>query len=654
MSLRSKIVLILVTVVVGYAALDNGLLRAFAGHAFGRWEREGAEERLGRVRKRLDSELEDLIGKGRLLAGTSAMRGFARGDGADFIRQDLGAAALERAGVDLFYVCDPKGTVLWGSILDPRTREPIRVPEFPREALSPSNPAIVFREGETCVSGVLTTRAHPLLFSTVPIPGADGELFERPAEDGADSARYLVPAHGALVLGRFLGPDLKQRIAKEELAFSSGEDMESPMLVELLESGAAEVPPEIARADNERLLVDGADGLLHAYERIGTLRTNEPFVLHVALDRGIDAHRKLSVNYALLSSLIGGLLILLVLLRLLQSIVVAPLSTLTRKAVEIGRLDDTTIRVGLERPDEIGQLAGEFDRMLEKLATSRAEVVRTARLAGRSEIATGVLHNVGNVLNSVNVAANLATRKTEEFSIQDLEMLVGVLASHESDLGTFVSQDPRGKHLIPFLKELTGALATQRGAIQDELKALNQGIDHIAELVRAQQSHAGAKGVFEMAALDEQVEGALSICKQGLDAHGIEVERDFEPLPSVRVDKHKLMEILVNLIQNAGQAMAERGGPGLKLHLGIRRHAEGTARVEVRDNGIGIDPAILARVFNHGFTTKKDGHGFGLHVSANAATEMGAKLHAASAGTGHGASFFLDLPMQPETAQVAA
>jgi signal transduction histidine kinase len=336
-------------------------------------------------------------------------------------------------------------------------------------------------------------------------------------------------------------------------------------------------------------------------------------------------------------------------------IVITPLSALTEKAVEIGRRDDTTIKVGLERADEIGQLAGEFDRMLGKLAKSREQVIQTARQAGMSEIATGVLHNVGNVLNSVNVAANLAVKKTDELALADLEILVGVLEGHQRDLAAFVGQDPRGKHLVPFLKELSEGLATQRQALRGELRALNQGIEHIAELVRAQQSHAGTKGVFEKAQLAEQVEAALGICQPGLaECVDLEVVRDFAALPAVDVDKHKLMEILVNLIQNAAQSLRERGGAGRRLELRLARLSEGAARIEVRDNGIGIPRENLTRIFQHGFTTKKNGHGFGLHVSANAATEMGAKLHAHSDGPDRGASFYLDIPLPAEAVPAAA
>lgn len=655
MSLRSKIVLILVSVVVAYATIDHGLQRLFAGQAFGRLEREVAATELARIRQRIDDELDDLVGKGRVYAGMGAMSRFLGSGTGDFVTRDMGTHVMEQAEVDLIYVVDGQGRVLKGSIREPDTHAPMRLPEFPGEALSPGHPAIVFRQDDPYVAGVMMTRGYPLLFCTIPVAEESGNAVGEEGLFVPAPGGFRRPATGAVILGRFLGSDLKQRIVSEELALSEEASEEGTKRIELLESGAPGLPPGLMRAVEERLIVEGDDGLLHAYERVGALRTNEPLVLHVALDRPIEAHRRLTVNFVLLSTLIGGCLFLFVLLRLLQRIVIAPLSTLTSKAVEIGKRDDTTIRMGFERSDEIGQLAGEFDRMMGKLAQSREQVVETARLAGRSEIATGVLHNVGNVLNSVNVAANLATKKADDLSVKDLEALVGVLQSHEEDLATFVGQDPRGKHLVPFLVELSGALARQRQGIQEELGSLNQGIEHIAELVRAQQSHAGAKGVFELASLNDQVEGALSICRQGLSAVGeVEIERDFEELPSLRVDKHKLMEVLVNLIQNAGQALAERGGSGLKLSLRIARLNEGTVRIEVRDNGTGISPENLTRVFHHGFTTKKNGHGFGLHVCANAATEMGAKLTVASDGPGTGAAFFVDIPMEPETALAAA
>lgn len=646
MSLRSKIVLVLVSVVALYALAEFALTRNQAQRLFGRLEEEQAYEDLAQVRQRLDEELAELLAATRLVAGaTDLARRIALDERAAL--EALCARALELSEADLLYLCAPDGTVLVGRVLDPHTRAPMRLREFPGEALSPGHDVLRFRDAPE-LSGVLMTSGDPLLFGSLALPDAEGRAL-------VGEGRERTPAAGALVLGRFLGPALRSSIADRALARAARPESEARHHIELLGADTPGLPPEMARSDGGRVLVAGDDGLLHAYERVGALRTDQPLVLHAALERDIQAYQSLSVNYLLLSILIGAGLILFVLLRLLSGLVIAPLSTLTAKAVEIGKSDDTTIRVGLSRDDEIGQLAGEFDRMLGKLARSREQVVETARLAGMSEIATGVLHNVGNVLNSVNVAANLATRKTEELSTQDLEMLAQVLREHERDLSTFVAGDPRGKHLVPFLAEVATALGNQKQAIQAELRSLGQGIEHIAELVRAQQSYAGARGVFEFARLDQQVESALRMCSQASDANrALTVVRDFEELPAVRVDKHKLMEILVNVIQNAGQSLAERGGPDQRLTLRLRRAEGGMARIEIEDNGLGIAPGNLTRVFHHGFTTKKNGHGFGLHVSANAATEMGARLSARSGGLGRGATFVLDIPMQAEAALAAA
>jgi signal transduction histidine kinase len=646
MSLRSKIVLILVSVVACYAAVEFGVTRDQAQRLFGRLEEAQAFRDLAQVRQRIDEELADLGAAARLAAGAGDLeRKLVSED--DPVLEEFGTQALAHASADLLYVCDAEGRVRFGRVLDPRSRQSMRLREFPGEALAPGHDALRFQGEAGEFAGVLMTSGDPLLFSSHALADTQGRRFL-----GAGAERR--PALGVLILGRFLGPDLRAMIAERALA-RGNDATDARHHIEVLGADAPGLPHEMARSDGGRVLAVGADGLLHAYERMGALRTDQPLVLHAALERDIAAYQSSSVNYLLLSILIGAGLILFVLLRLLQGLVIAPLSTLTAKAVEIGKSDDTTIRVGLARADEIGQLAGEFDRMLGKLATSREQVVETARLAGMSEIATGVLHNVGNVLNSVNVAANLAARRTEELSVQDLEMLAGVLQAHERDLGTFVAEDPRGKHLVPFLAEVTGALGKQKESIQVELRALNQGIEHIAELVRAQQSYAGTRGVFELARLSDQVEAALAIAAQTIDSNrSLEVVREFAELPAVRVDKHKLMEILVNVIQNAGQALAERGGPGQRLTVRITRPDERTARIEVADNGVGIPAKNLTKIFHHGFTTKKNGHGFGLHVSANAATEMGAKLSARSDGLGKGATFVLDIPLQAEAALAAA
>jgi len=642
MSLRSKILAILSVVVVLYAAVDNGTLRLFAARFFGSWEESESVENIERVRLALDEEIRGIEDLGRVWASWDAVFRFVTDpespEAQEFPEHNLGDRALDAAGLDVLFLCDRQGLVTWSSIRDPETRAEIRIPrELPSGALSVSHPLRNVRHGEDSVAGLMMTEHMPLLVAAVPIRDATGAALHD------EGSRFRQALHGFVVVGRFLDSQLRTKIG-------------SPASIEVdvwrvpfdgeVDAALWERVARLTTVGGERdVTYVGADDRLHVLTSLNDLRTQEPLVLEGVADREITALGKKAVDYALFSTLASALLILFVLLQLLQRIVLKPLSRLTSKAVEIGRTDDTTIRTGLERDDELGQLSEEFDGMLEKLADSRAQVVRTARQAGMSEIATGVLHNVGNVLNSVNVSTSLVMRHAEQLSLPDLERMVNVLRDNQDDLGRFVSEDPRGKHLLPFLFELTGTLVGQKKEIVGELRSLATGIEHISDLVRSQQTYAGAKGVFEYASLQDEVDAAIRICEQALDTLAeVEIVREYADLPSFKVDKHKLMEVLVNLIQNAHHAMKDSGG-SMRLTLRLIALDDSTVRIEVEDNGVGIASENLDRIFHHGFTTRPNGHGFGLHVSANAATEMNASLQVRSDGPGRGATFYLDLPL---------
>jgi len=633
MSLRSKIVLILVVVGVLYAALDNVSLRLSAEPRYEELEKNQALEELGRIEDRIGDELDDLHGKARLYAGLEGVRRLVSGENNEFSRRDLDLGSMTDAELDVAFFCGKGGQVLWGEILDPETHEPISLTLLPKGGLRASHPVLNYKSGEDHLSGLMTTARGPLLVAAVAVGG-----IELRPDRHFRSAR-----EGSVVLGRFLtaeelggvlaGQDAELRVHDLEGARSTLED---PAVVDELTGGLVDC---VSRVDSR--------GRLQVFRQVPDLRTGDPLVLEASLGREIHHFYRQNMNHALVSALAGACLLLFVLLRLLRRIVIHPLTTLTRKAVEIGRRDDTTIRVDMHRDDEIGQLAGEFDSMLEKLARSRAQVVKSARLAGMSEIATGVLHNVGNVLNSVNVSTSLVSRKVEQLSTDDLEKMVTLLRPHADDFGTFVSEDPRGKYFLPFLFEVTESLVRARRDLCAEVEQLGQGIEHIAELVRSQQDFAVSRGVFEMSSLEAEIDSSLHILEQALGKSGISIVREFEELPSFPVDRHRFMEIIVNLLQNARQALDERGDEDKRIALRLKSVGD-RVRLEVEDNGVGISQDNLDRVFQHGFTTKDNGHGFGLHVSANAATEMGGSLTVASRGLGWGATFVLELPLKKE------
>jgi PAS domain S-box-containing protein len=279
------------------------------------------------------------------------------------------------------------------------------------------------------------------------------------------------------------------------------------------------------------------------------------------------------------------------------------------------------------------------------LEKAHKELVDASRQAGMAEVATGVLHNVGNVLNSVNIASSCVAESIRKSKASNLSKVVVLLREHETTLGAFLTDDPRGKLIPGFLAQLADRLSTEQAGMLKELAGLQTNIGHIKDIVTLQQGLAKVSGATETLSVTDLVEDALKMNSSALARHDITIAREFQPLPPITVEKQKVLQILVNLIRNAQQACDEANPPEKRLTF---RVTERNARVciAVADNGAGILPENIARIFAHGFTTKKTGHGFGLHSAALAAKEMGGSLAVHSDGPGQGATFTLELPAE--------
>ncbi|MFT5094796.1 MAG: PAS domain S-box-containing protein, partial [Porticoccaceae bacterium] len=276
------------------------------------------------------------------------------------------------------------------------------------------------------------------------------------------------------------------------------------------------------------------------------------------------------------------------------------------------------------------------------------QLVEASRQAGMAEIATGVLHNAGNVLNSVNVSANLLTDRLIAGRIDNLQKAVAMLEEHSDDPGTFLMRHEKGRRLPGYLRKLSDSLSDDRDFMRTEVTSLNEKVNHIKEVIQVQQTYARRGGQTEKIVLSELVEIALKVNDASLGRHGIEIQREFDDVPAIETDKHHVLQILVNLISNARNAMTEYDGEVRRLTIRIKLGDDGQALIEVQDTGSGIAPDNLDRIFGHGFTTRRDGHGFGLHSSANTANELGGSLTVFSDGPDRGAVFTLHLPLKKE------
>jgi predicted ATPase/signal transduction histidine kinase len=283
------------------------------------------------------------------------------------------------------------------------------------------------------------------------------------------------------------------------------------------------------------------------------------------------------------------------------------------------------------------------ERTLE-LKRAQARLVGTARAVGMAEVAASVLHNVGNVLTSAVVNLQTMGETVNASRMGRLKQISTLLEEHRGDLADFLTRDPRGSQLPAYFSALGEQLRREQESLQESIGAMGKHLDHIRVIVQVQQTHSHSTLLIEECDLSQLVDDALSIQLPSLQRHGISITQELSTLSRVQLDKHKALQILVNLISNAKNAMD--GLPEARRRLHVRLSARGDmARIQVVDTGKGFPPEIRERLFSQGFTTREGGHGLGLHSSALAAKLLGGRLTLESDGPGKGATATLELPL---------
>jgi C4-dicarboxylate-specific signal transduction histidine kinase len=336
----------------------------------------------------------------------------------------------------------------------------------------------------------------------------------------------------------------------------------------------------------------------------------------------------------------------------LEHLVAQRTSELSASNDHLGRqIEETTLKTlalsaSEERYRELNtELENRVRQRTSELEVAHQQLVAASRKAGMAEVATGVLHNVGNVLNSVNVSATVVRDTLRASEVSTLERIAGLIHEHTANIAEYLSSDPKGRLVPGFLVRITEQLSREHSVLRTENEQLARNVEHIKGIVAMQQNYATTSGVMEEVSPSQLVRDAIQMHAGSLQRHGIEIVIDGAGLPPVTLDKHKVLQILVNLVQNAKQAVRESGRSDGRIKVEIGIGEDDRIRISVSDNGAGIPEENLVRIFSHGFTTRANGHGFGLHSGANAAREMGGSLHVESAGPGKGATFTLEVPV---------
>jgi len=575
-----------------------------------------ADIAMRRVQYGMDQTLDQLaLTVGSWGNWTDAYR-FAQDHNHTFVAEQVTASGLTQLNINALLFVDLSGHILASHAIDLQTGKDIDLDLTSAHELAGDFPWRANLADGRPAKGLLNTNHGILLIAAAPVLDGYGHG----------------PSRGMVIIGRLL--------SLAEIGKIGAHAQANVSMVPLRDSSS---PTWSTRTDD----------VTQVYRTLNDLYGRPIMTLRVDVPREITRRGHSAVNYASGYLMAAAVIVVILLVVILNRVVLSPLARVTRHAVAIGEGKDLSTRLNFKDQDEIGVLAREFDRMVARVGESRGQLIDQSFHAGRAEVATNVLHNVGNILNSVNISANLVAERVRNSKASGVSRIASLLLEQGPLAGQFIADNERGKRVPEYLAALgEQLLADQRLALQ-EIASLQENLEHIKDTVAMQQKFARLCGITEVVPVADLVEDSVRLNAGAFERHGVTLRREFGEVPPITVDRHKVLQILVNLIRNAKYACDDSGRSEKSITLRIENGMPGVI-ISVIDNGIGIPPENMGRIFNHGFTTRDSGHGFGLHSAALAAQELGGSLRAESDGPGRGATFVLELPLAPAAAARAA
>lgn len=627
MSIRAKLTVSLFAVVLAFCVVLRAVLQRVVAPSFEALELEEAGQDVDRIVQSIGSEAESLAHLTSTWGIWDDAYHFVEGENDGFAASNIYEGVHTELAVVLIQVTDLDGRVLLDSREPPPGRAGIELASLPRDHLPANSPLRRTVDTPHSIEGILRTEWGPLVVSAQPVMrngragSVVGTMLMARALDAARVETYRAETHVDFALSEIEG--------ERELEDGT-------------RSG-------LLRASEPRFTPCG--DVLHAETVVCDVFGAPALVVDANIPRSITARGADAVRSAWISTLAIGILLLVALALLLQRIVIGPLGRFTHQALALRPRAELVAGLDLERRDELGQLSRRFAQMLTELEEFQRKLADTSHRAGMSEVATNVLHNVGNMLNSVNVSASLLHEKTRALPAPQLSKLAALMREKGDGLGPWIANDAAGRRLPDVVTALDRIVSDTQHALDAECRELASNIGAIGELVRSQQALAGGAKHVENVLLHEQVDAAAHVLASEL--RGIVFERRVTFDGAVATERPKLLQVLVNLIKNAAEAFHGVERAEKRIEVVIERAGE-RALIRVRDNAAGIAREDLATIFQHGFTTKPGGHGFGLHSAANSMTELGGSLRVESDGLGHGACFSVELPLARASTESAA
>ena len=624
MSIRLQMALLLIalsTVFLGTTWMMHAMVMA---PAFTKLEQDAAIRNLDRCQEAVDGVAESV--------STLAFDYGAWDDTCQFLADrnqayrdsNLSTSFHETTGNDLVAILTTSLEVVAFSCVDPDSHERVGLPELVQDLRKPDSVFTDFSGTEDANEGLVQTSHGLMIIASRPIV----------------SSRREGPIRGTMIMGRFLNDD---RIA--EMCDRTHCEMRIVALDKAAYSGSQDSSVTVQSS-----IVEMDEDTLQSSRALDDVHGSPVALLTFVSTRPIAHQGKFTKNAAMFCSLIGVLLMLLGTGIALRLRVVEPLQTMASHAARVGIEDDLAARLNSDRTDEIGILARSFDLMVAHLAEARRETEESAHRAGMAEIASEVLHNVGNAVNTANCCTEVIADRLTNSRLSGLEKAASLLSEQTANAARFFSEDPRGPKLVSYLVTLSGTLQKEQAENLSELQRLQETIRHIRDAIASQQSHARKSDFRQRVDLRTLLNETLLVNEALQKQCGITVTINMPELPLLELNRSRVAQVLVNLEKNAFLSMQSVPEKNHELTVNVAILKTDLLQIEIRDTGTGFTPKIHERLFGQGFTTRKEGSGLGLHYCVNVIREMGGDITAYSDGPGTGARFLITIPRAfPET-----
>lgn len=593
-SLRSKLVLSLAAMFFVFLTIDEMVRQQVIKPEFAALERAGAIRDANRVMAAINANVDHLSDLAEHWAGTAAL---------EHLREDVGFKEQQQPHLDqenMEWVAAVMNDGSWRWLQRSRAIEAAGIADTD------------FRE----LAGRCLESDTRLLRGMTRIGGQSLMMFAAVESPSADDPG---PQCSRLVVGRAVDQALVETLRKQT---------QVDFTLQSLRDGSREKKLSVWEADDSILVVEF---------QLAGLNNQQLANLYVQVPRDITAHSSHTNSVARNSFIFGAVGALLLLLLLLQRIVIGPLTSIREHSDRVAEQGLETDPLVLPSNDEIGELASAFDNMMLRLRDTQTQLAEASRAAGRSQVASTVIHNVGNVLTNVNSLLDVAAGRVDGLRIEPLSKLADCLRGAEGTDGGLMDATP------DYLQGLAESLDSDRETISQLISTLHDNVRHIHDVIRDQQRHTGHELKRQSIRLQDLVDEAIGCCRARLDQDNVQVSVNGDIDVDVQSDHSLLLQTVINVIGNGRHATRLVDQPRTIDIIGKTNND--SVSVSFRDNGIGMNEETLARVFDAHFTTKKTGSGLGLHFCAITLKRLGGSIEATSDGPGQGATFIVTLPL---------